>query len=226
MGIIKGIGASFRPGNSLSVGARLANHMRSAILRGEIVAGTRLTQEELAEAFGVSRMPIREALQRLEAQGLIEVIPRRGMVVTEVSLRDALDIYTIRLALEPEALRSSIPNLTEEDLVTARAEIISVGESSTLLQLGKSNYKFHGTLYSRCTRPRLLNIVYTHLHAFDKYVRLQVGVGGLERLAQTEHLSLMKAVEDKDVDLGIRILREHIDKAKRQVCALFSRGKV
>ena len=87
--------------------------LRAAILSGRLAGGTPLRQEDLAAAFGVSRMPVREALRQLEAQALLDFVPHKGAVVTEISAADAADTYAIRMALEPAALTLSIPHLTE-----------------------------------------------------------------------------------------------------------------
>ena len=94
--------------------------LREAILSGAIAPGTPLRQEELATTFKVSRMPIREALRQLEAQALVDFEPHRGAVVVQITLLDAMDNYAIRAALEPQALRLSIPHLTEEERALLR----------------------------------------------------------------------------------------------------------
>ena len=84
--------------------------LREAILSGRLAGGTPLRQEDLAAAFGVSSMPIRESLRQLEARALLDFVPHKGAVVTEISAADAADTYAIRLALEPAALNLSIPH--------------------------------------------------------------------------------------------------------------------
>src|ERR1700743_202942 len=87
--------------------------LRAAILSGQLTGGPPLRQEDLAAAFGVSRMPVREALRQLEAQALLDFVPHKGAVVTEISAADAATTSTICMALEPAALTLSIPHLTE-----------------------------------------------------------------------------------------------------------------
>ena len=111
------------PGVSLASVAAAAGHrhrtatefveasLRVAILEGRLSSGTPLRQEEIASAFGVSRMPVREALRQLEAQALIDFVPHKGAVVTAISAEDAADNYAIRLALEPAAHREG-PSLS------------------------------------------------------------------------------------------------------------------
>lgn len=217
---LKDLGSGFGPRLS-TVGARLEDYLRSAILNGDLASGTRMTQEELASAFGVSRMPVRDALRQLASQGLVEVLPRGGMVIAEISLKDALDIYGIRVLIEPEALRLSADRLTDEDILQAKNYLLAIQKSSDLREIGQCNLLFHSKLYSRCDRPRLLGLIETHLRAFEKYSRLQVGVDGISRLAQNEHWDLISAIEERSFDRAEDILRAHIRSAAIEVETLF-----
>src|SRR5690625_3011319 len=95
---------------------KVCSVLRKAILKGELKAGERLVQTELAEAIGVSRMPIREALRTLETEGLIVMEPHKGAIVRSISIEDIKEIYELRLALEPLALQKSVPNFSTQHI--------------------------------------------------------------------------------------------------------------
>jgi len=120
--------------------------LKEAILTGALPGGTPLRQEDLAAEFGLSRMPIREALRQLEAQALIDFYPHRGAVVTEISAAEGADNYAIRAALEPAALRLSVPNLMADDLKRAREIVDEMDAESGQSRLGELNRRFHMTL--------------------------------------------------------------------------------
>ena len=90
--------------------------LRRAILAGEFAPGSQLRQDELAQRFGTSRIPVREALRQLEAEGLVSILPNRGATVSSLSLDEVLELMEIRIALECRALRMAIPNMVDTDL--------------------------------------------------------------------------------------------------------------
>src|SRR5574337_644008 len=105
-----------------SLTSAVAEKLREQIIRGEIPEGAQLRQDAIANQYQVSRIPVREALRQLDAEGLITIVPNRGAVVPSLSGRDVEELFTIRALLEPEVLKVSIPELAAEDL--ARAEAI------------------------------------------------------------------------------------------------------
>src|ERR1700761_4803336 len=121
--------------------------LRAAILSGRLAGGTPLRQEDLATAFGVSRMPVREALRQLEAQALLDFVPHKGAVVTEISAADAGDTYAIRMALESAARALSIPHLQADDFARAEALVAELDAEPETGRLGELNRRFHMTLY-------------------------------------------------------------------------------
>ena len=190
--------------------------LKEAILSGALPGGSALRQEELAATFGLSRMPIREALRQLEAQALIDFFPHRGAVVTEISVAEAADHYAIRAALEPAALRLSVPHLTPDDLMRATA-LVEEMDAEASSRLGELNRRFHMTLYSRAGRPRLLALVDQHLNAADRYLRFHLAALGRQHLSQEEHRALVGACTLRNADAACAILSTHIQAADRNL---------
>lgn len=195
--------------------------LRSAILDGRLAGGTALRQEELADAFGVSRMPVREALRQLEAQALIDFVPHKGAVVTEISGDDAADNYAIRMGLEPVALALSIPALGAEDLERARDLIAEMDAEPEPGRLGELNRRFHMSLYARAGRPRLLALTGQQLASADRYLRFHLAAKGREHMAQDEHRAMLAAAEAGDVATAVSVLRAHLDRAAATIAEFF-----
>ena len=193
--------------------------LREAILTGVIAPGTPLRQEELAETFGVSRMPVREALRQLEARALAEFHPHRGAVVAEISAADGADIGAIRMALEPMALRLSLPGLTAADLDQAEELIAEMDGEADPGHMGELNRRFHMTLYARAGRPRLLALTEQHLLAADRYLRFQFAALGYRPRSQDEHRALLAACRAGDADTACRLVTEHVGQAAEQLTA-------
>jgi len=196
--------------------------LKAAILEGRLPGGTPLRQEELAERLGVSRMPIREALRQLEAQALVEVLPHRGAVVAEISVADAADIFAIRRALEPAALRLSIPRLTEAQRAQAAALITAMDVEPDPGRMGLLNRQFHMALYAAAGHPRLLALTEQHLAAFDRYLRFHLAAQGRERMAQEDHRAMLEAAERGDADTAVAVLEGHLDHAAAEITAFFA----
>ncbi|WP_207481662.1 GntR family transcriptional regulator [Arenibaculum pallidiluteum] len=195
--------------------------LKAAILEGRLPGGTALRQEELAEAFGVSRMPVREALRQLEAQALIDFVPHKGAVVTEISAEDAADNYAIRRALEPAALALSIPALGPEDFGRARDLIAEMDTDPDPGSLGELNRRFHMALYSRAGRAKLLALTEQQLAAADRYLRFHLAAKGREHLSQDEHRALLAAAEARDVAAAVAVLHAHLDRAAATIAEFF-----
>ena len=199
--------------------------LKAAILEGRLPGGTPLRQEDLAARLGVSRMPVREALRQLEAQALIEVLPHRGAVVSALSAEDAADLYSIRRALEPAALRLSIPRLTEGGLARAAALIGEMDREADAGRMGLLNRRFHMALYAGAKGPRLLGLVEQQLAAFDRYLRFHLAAQGREHMAQEDHRALLEAATRGDTEQAAAVLERHIDHAAEMTARFFAARK-
>lgn len=184
--------------------------LREAILSGVIPGGVPLRQEDLAASFGVSRMPVREALRQLEARALVEFHPHRGAVVAEISAGDAADISAIRAALEPAALRLSLPHLTAADFALAEELVAEMDAEEDPGRMGELNRRFHMTLYARAGRPRLLALTEQHLAAADRYLRFQFAALGYHPRSQDEHCALLAACRVGNVEAACAAVTRHV----------------
>ncbi len=196
--------------------------LRAAILSGRLAGGTPLRQEDLATAFGVSRMPVREALRQLEAQALMDFVPHKGAVVTEISAADAADIYAIRIALEPAALTLSIPHLTDVELARAADLLNDMDVEEEPGRMGELNRRFHMTLYEAAPHPKLLALTESQLSSFDRYLRFHLAAKGREYMSQEDHRDMLAAARARDCARAVEILRGHLQTAAETLAAFFA----
>ncbi|NBA97840.1 GntR family transcriptional regulator [Pseudomonas sp. R5(2019)] len=197
--------------------AVIEEKLRNAILDGRLPSGMALRQQELATLFGVSRMPVREALRQLEAQSLLEVVPHKGALVAALIGEDAVDTYALRLLLETEALRQSIPLLEPEDIALARHYIELLEKQNSHAEIGRLNRLFHMALYAKATNKKLLHFIEVELNEEERFLRFHLSSMGLGKLTQDDHRALADAASDKAVDAAIGVLERHLNKASETI---------
>lgn len=191
--------------------------LRSAILDGRLPEGMALRQQELATLFGVSRMPVREALRQLEAQSLLRVVMHKGAVVAPLIGEDAVDTYKLRLLLESEALRQSIPNLTPEHIAEARHYIDQLDTETNLSELGRLNRLFHLSLYAGTSNRKLLRLIEHELNEEERFLRFHLSSMGLGKPKQDDHIELVDAAQDGDIERAVRTLERHLNNAANTI---------
>jgi Transcriptional regulators len=201
-----------------TIAAAVAAELRRRILDGEIPAGSQLRQDALAAEFAVSRIPVREALMQLEAEGLVKIHPHRGAVVPELSLTEIDELFELRLLLEPRLLAASAPRLTDGDytrLDDILDEYSDELRARHVSRWGELNRAFHLLLYSRADKPRTASIVANLLQDCDRHTRLQLTLtGGMER-AEAEHAELVRLCRAGRIDEACELLRAHIENVGR-----------
>jgi DNA-binding GntR family transcriptional regulator len=193
--------------------------LRAQILDGTLGVGLQLRQEDLARRFGVSRIPVREALGRLQAEGLVEHFANRGSVVAGRSVEDLLETLDIRIALETRALRLALPNLTTRDFKAARGIMRLYDESESPRQWTDLNLEFHLTLYRPCARPRLVRMIEELVRGINIHLRQHISHTVGRRNPQAEHKDILKACVAGDADLAVALTEEHIERTKAALAA-------
>lgn len=184
--------------------------LRNAILDGRLPCGTAMRQQELASLFGVSRMPVREALRQLEAQSLLHVVTHKGAVVAPLIEDNSAETYELRMLLESEALRLSIPLLTEADITEADTLICALEQEKDYTEIGRLNRLFHMTLYGKAPNQRLLKLVEHGLNEEERFLRFNLEAMGLGETSQEDHRELLNLVAQKKVQESILTLRNHL----------------
>jgi DNA-binding GntR family transcriptional regulator len=195
---------------------RVAAHLRRAILDGEILPGARIRQEEVAAQLGASRLPVREALRMLEAEGLTELEPNKGARVPRLGARELDVVYRMREQLEPIALAESVPLLRAEQverLAGLQREIEAAAGVGDFLRLDR---EFHLLTYSGCDVEPLAGTVVRLWNATQHYRRMFMNVKGSSQrwIVNAEHNLLLDAVRRRDVVDAGRYLQGHIRRTR------------
>jgi len=181
--------------------------IRDLILHGKIPAGSRINQDAIAARYGVSRIPVREALRQLEAEGLVRIIPHRGALVSSLSSEELVEIYEMRDALESLAVRIAVPKINEEELDALEVVLLQMDECTDPVRWLDLDSKFHTVLYLPSGRERLCNFIATLRRNTGRYLRIAVRSGDRIRVAQNEHRRIFAAYRHRDVHEAVRALR-------------------
>ena len=203
--------------------AAIADALRKAILGGEHKAGDQLRQDRLAETFGTSRIPVREALIQLESEGFVTMVPHKGAVVTGLSRAEIDDVFDLRVLLEPRLLRHSLPRLTPEDF--ARLDALEGRFSAALAagnaeEWGRLNAEFHLALYAKADLPRTLATVIGLLQTSERYTRLQLSDAARLERAMAEHRALVRLCRRGVADEAVKLLGDHVEAVRHDLLAL------
>lgn len=188
----------------------IAEELREAILNGELQAGDKLKQEDIAKRFGSSLIPAREALRNLETEGLVTFYPNKGAFVSALSLNKVREIFETRIYIELGALELSIPNLTTEDLAEAEATIALLDRAESGKDLSNYNRQFHSLLYSRCDNGFLLELINSLHRNIERYMRRYLIDHYNNELSQETHRQILRAVKNRDAVQAKFYLEAHM----------------
>jgi DNA-binding GntR family transcriptional regulator len=202
--------------------------IRDAILSGRYRPGQRLVADELAREMGVSRMPVREALHRLEATGLVTLTPHRGAVVNELSEGEIIEIYHIRAVLDGLATRLAAPHLAKPDherLDAILDEMAAAATRKDLDQVLRINRDFHQIIWRAAHAPRLHSLLENLYDASQRFRHISVLLPGrLERLTQ-DHRRIAQALARGDVKKAERFAIEHHEGTALRLLRAMEKGK-
>jgi DNA-binding GntR family transcriptional regulator len=204
----------------------IAEQLRRAILLGAISGGTQLKQNDVAARFGVSVAPVREALQRLIADGLAVLHPNRGVTVSQISEQDFLEIAELRGLLEPHALRHSAPRLTPADLQHSEAILMKADQAVDPLDRANLHWEFHRSLYKRAERPRLLAQIGSLYHGINRYLLAAWASSGLSSDWVDSHLLIVARIRDGDIEEASRLIVDQTGASTRRVQAHLHRDRL
>lgn len=208
-----------------TLSSAIVEQLRQAILAGRHAAGSQLRQDALAAEFGVSRIPVREALFQLEAEGLVHIAPHKGAIVAGFAADEIDDVFDLRVLLEPRLLRRSVPKLNVADyeevagLDAAFAEAIARND---VARWGELNAQLHLSLYRHAALPRTLSIVTALLQSSDRYTRVQMNRAAALARAQREHRRLIVLCREGRTAMACDFLAEHIEAVRRDLHRLIA----
>ena len=178
-----------------------------SIVRGGLLPGQKVPQDELALRLGTSRMPVREALRQLEAEGFVRLLPNRGAIVRELSIQDIRDVYQIRIVLEGLAARLAAPRSSREQIGRLRAlmaKMEAAAAADDIHALLELNKQFHHTCYESAGNDRLIRLIRDLRNYSLRYRLFHALIPHRLRDSLAEHKAILRAFEHRDGALAER----------------------
>ncbi len=194
--------------------------LRQAILRGELKPGERLLEIQLANKLGVSRTPIREAIRKLELEGLVLMIPRRGAVVAEITEKSLRDVLEVRGALEELAVELACDRITEEqieELKEAADAFEDVLKNEDVTALAEADVRFHDIIYFATENQRLIQLLYNLREQMYRYRVEYLKMEEVHATLLAEHDYIIECLIRRDKEAAKRAISTHIDNQMKTV---------
>lgn len=191
--------------------------LKHAIITGQIPAGERIVETDYADRLHISRTPLREALRKLERDGLVEYVLRRGVVVRAFTMEDVEEIYTIRNSLEMLTLPAIIEKATEEDIqglkdrLRAMDEVLERGDIETLSPMARA---FHAELTGICGQHRILRVIEGQDEFIKRFSAMAIRQENRRSQAHEEHYKLVEYIEKRDLENFRKLMNKHIERSK------------
>lgn len=188
----------------------VAEALREAIVSGQLPAETELKQDDIAARFRVSKIPVREALKRLEAEGLVSFVRNKGAIVAALSAEEIWEYVEIRAMLEARAAELAAPHISAAHLAQARAAMASFGDERNPARWGELNWQIHSLLYADAGRPVLLAEIRSLYDKVERYVRALLAVTAEMPKTQREHAAILEAFAARDAVAAAALTRAHV----------------
>ena len=189
------------------------NILRQAILKGELEPGERLMEVSLAGKLGVSRTPVREAIRKLELEGLVLMIPRRGAEVARISEKNMKDVLEVREGLENLALELACERITPNqvmDIKKANVNFENTLSQGDVIAIAEADEHFHELIYEACNNDKLIQVLNNLKEQMYRYRLEHIKASkGRQRLV-TEHKAIVAALEKRDPEEAKRVMHEHL----------------
>ncbi|NLK22023.1 MAG: GntR family transcriptional regulator [Epulopiscium sp.] len=196
------------------------NTLRKAILSGDLLPGERLMEKQLAEKMGVSRTPIREAIRKLELEGFVVMVPRKGAQVANITEKDIQDVLEVRSVLEALAVRLACDKMEKEDLgqLKETMDIFSdAAKEEDVDTMIKKDTEFHDIIFGATKNEKLIQIVNNLREQIHRYRVAYLKSFGDFKAIQEEHEQIVHAIENKNPSLAEKVATEHIKNQERAV---------
>ncbi len=204
----------------------IADSLSADILRCNLKSGQALKQDEIAAQFGISKIPVREALIQLKAEGLVNFYPNRGAFVSELSAVEADEIYVMRIALETAVLARAIPNLTVAHLKHAEEILNAIDQEENIAKWGELNWEFHATLYSPASLRRLMDTIKALHTNIARYLVLYLAGMAYQKKSQKEHRAILAACRHGDTEKAVTYLEGHLRDASKALVAFLKKQEI
>jgi len=185
----------------LTLRERIVDFIKDAIISGTLKPGERVPEQEIAENFGISRTPIREAFRQLESEGFITVTPRKGAVVSPITDRDVSEFYDIKSLLEGYAARTACSKLTSKEikrLETLNAQMERCAEKNDVKGFFKLDHQFHDTFLKACGNDKLCALIHHLVQQFERFRITAMALPGRMNDSVKQHNEIIEAFKAND----------------------------
>jgi DNA-binding GntR family transcriptional regulator len=206
----------------------VCENLRDAINKGVLSPGERLMEIQIAEEMGVSRTPVREAIRKLELEGFVVMIPRRGTYVANISIKDINEVYEIRTALDILAGGLAAERINDEEIEEMRQLLVLTEkyiDEKNLNKIIEIDSKFHDVLYTASRNERLVNIINNLREQITSIRGQSMNYPG--RLADTlnEHREIVESIAARDIDRAQEAVRVHLENAEQTLLQAIDEGE-
>lgn len=198
--------------------------LRDAIIQGRLRPGERLMEIQLAEEMGVSRTPVREAIRKLELERFVVMVPRKGAYVAGISVKDIVDIFEVRAALEGLAAGLAAERITEEEMDQLERTIHMINlsaeqdpKSQDIKAIVEADTAFHTLIYKFSRNQRLEQIIMNLHEQINRFRMTSLSQPGRLKIALDEHTKIVEAICDHNVEESQRLATEHIENAEQSL---------
>lgn len=195
----------------------VCEHIRQAIINGIFQPGERLMEIQLAEDMGVSRTPVREAIRKLELEGLVVMIPRRGTYVADISIKDINELYEVRTALDVLAAGLAAERINDDELETMQRLLVEIGkhiEDNDMDKIVEADSAFHDVLYQASRNERLVSIISNLREQITALRTRSMTYPGRLAMTLEEHRKIVDSIAQRDSEKAQRAARVHMENAE------------
>ena len=212
-----------------NLGNQVFEQVKEMIVRGEIPAGKRMIESEIAESMGISRTPVREAVHKLEVEGFLKPLPKGGHVVRGLALSDIEETFEIRSILESLASYLAVNRHNDEEILPLEEKIEEFQrylDRHDLKELTRINTEFHELLYALSRSPRLVKMIHNLRDEIYFFRKIILNSEDMAHLSNKDHREIIKAIKKREAKKVERLVREHILRGKEFVINEIRKGNV
>lgn len=209
------------PVKAITAAQKAYEEIKRRIMDGVLAEGAPIRQDEIAQVMGVSKIPVREALMRLQSEGLVVITPNAGATVATLTVADYVEMLDMRIALECRALELAVPNMASSDIARAQHLLAAYDQAMTQQEWSDLNLRFHECLYAPANRPRLVSMIRSVQDLMGRILRLRISMAAEHARSHQEHVQILNACEQGDTALAVTLLRKHIEQTQREVQGYF-----
>lgn len=194
---------------------RIVDYLKESIIKGRLRPGERVAEPELAERFGISRTPIREALRQLESEGFLTVTPRKGATVSPITDKDVKEFYAIKSLLEGYAARIACQKMTDRDIKkmeSLNAQMKRAAEKDDVKSFFRLDNQFHDVFLRVCDNDKLYNLVYSLVQQFERFRITALSLPGRMKISVIQHDEVIEAFKNGDAMIVEKLVKANAEK--------------